>query len=281
MPAGNEFKIYIFELIAAFVLLFMSPDIRAQQTNSSSYHQYLQDVFQSELVYPQEKNEFQITLLPQYQTSSDFNSFNIPFNTEFGLTDSWQVALGLNSFRKIVPHSGSSVSGIGDLQIGSKYSFMNIRNSNFHAAVGFELSIPFRSDDNDDDNRFISYEPYISFAVDFPKLNQIHLFAMTSMEFFGQKNKVDEDMEPTEFNLNGGFLFPYKFIVLTTEFSCNTNKLSGGDEIELYYTPGLILNLPGTWETGLGVPIGLNQQSDSFGIIAMFTFEFSILDKND
>ncbi len=272
---------YIFGVIIASVLFLMSPDIGAQQANSLRYHQYLQDVFQSELVYPQEKNEFQFTLLPQFQESEDFNSFNIPFNAEFGLTDSWQIALSLNSFSRIVPHSEDSFRGVGNFQIGSKYSFMNIANTNFHAAVGFELGIPFRNQNTDSGYGLISYEPFMSLAIDFPRLHQIHLFVMTGLEFFNKKNKVNEELNPTEFNLNGGFLFPYKFIVLITELSCNTNKLSGGDEVELYYTPGIILNLLGAWEAGLGIPIGLNQQSDSFGIMAMFTFEFSISGKDD
>ena len=278
---SSELRNYIPGVLIAITILLMSPDVGAQQTTSVHYHQYLQDVFKSELVYPQEKNEFQFTLLPQFQKSDDFNSILMPFNAEFGITDSWQLAVGLNSFRKSFPHSGPSVNGTGELQIGSKYSFMNIGNTNFHAAFGFELSIPFKNDNNDAGSGFISYEPYVSLAIDFPGLHQLNLFVMTSLEFFDRRNKSNEEPESTELNLNGGFLVPYKFIVFTSEFSCNTSKLTGGNEIQLYDTPGFILNLPGTWEAGLGFPLGLNQQSDKYGIIAMLTFEFNISDKND
>lgn len=272
---------YIWGIAIASLLSFMSLDLVAQPTTLFHYHQYLQDVFQSELVYPQEKNEFQFTFLPQFHKSSDVNSISIPFNVEFGLTNSWQIALGLNSFSKIIPNSRESEKDIGNFQIGSKYSFMNLGNTNFHAAVGFELGIPFRSSNKDSGNGFISSEPFISLAVDLPQLYQIHLFTMTSLEFFSHKNIGNGEIKSTEFNLNGGFLIPYKFIVLTNEFSINTNKLSGGNEIELSYTPGIILSLPGSWEAGFGIPIGLNQQTDPYWIMAMITFEFNMFDKND
>ncbi len=198
-------KKYFLEAVVAIVISFISPDTGAQQTNSLHYHQYLQDVFKSELVYPQEKSEFQFTLLPQFQKSNDFNSIIIPFNAEFGITDSWQIALGLNSFQKIVPYSGSSVYGLDALQVGSKYSFMNIENTNFHAALGFEASIPLKNENSDSGNEHISYEPYILLAVDFPRLHQVHLFTMTSLEFFDQRSNPNEEPEPTELNLNGGF----------------------------------------------------------------------------
>lgn len=262
------------------LVLFLSVNTEAQETGSMRYQQYVQDVFQSELVYPQEKNEFQFTLLPQFEHASELNSFTVPFAVEFGLTNSWQISAGINSFRHIVPYSGPSVNGTGDIQVGTQYSFMNIGNSNFHAVVGFELGIPFRKENNDYSNNVVSYEPYLSLAIDLPQFHKINLFAMTGVEFFNRDSKTQES-EPAEFNLNGGLLFPYKFMVFTSEISFGTNKLNGGDEIELYYTPGLIFNLPGGWEAGLGIPVGLNEQSGNSGIIGMLIFEFDASGKDD
>jgi hypothetical protein len=273
-------KNYFFKAIIALMLFFMSPyTTSAQQVKSLHYHQYLEDVFMSDLVYPQEKNEFQFTLMPQFQKSNDFQFINIPFNAEFGITDSWQIDFSLNSIQSIVPHSASA-NGIGDLQIGSKYSFMNIGNTNFHAALGFEIGIPLNKN-NDFGNKHISYEPYISLAVDFPGLHQAQLFAMTSLDIFDQGSNPKAEFEPTELNLSGGFFVPFKHIVLTSEFSCNTSKLTGGNEIQLYYTPGVVLNLPGAWEVGVGFPLGLNRQSNNYGAMAMITLEFNISGKND
>jgi hypothetical protein len=273
-------KNYCLKAVLALIVFFISPYTVAQQVNSLHYRQYLQDVFKSELVYPQEKSEFQFTLMPEFQKSNDFNSINIPFNTEFGITDSWQVGFSLNSIQKTGPHL-LSANGISDLQIGSKYSFMNMGNTNFHTALGFEISIPLKKGDNNFGNKHISYEPYVLLAIDIPKLHQIQLFAMTSLESFCQKSKPNEEHEPAELNLNGGFFIPYKYFVLTSEFSCNTSKLTGGNETQLCYTPGVVFNLPGAWEAGVGFPLGLNRQSDNFGVIAMITFEFNISGKKD
>lgn len=266
---------YNFEIISTLALCLLSQSIVAQKKDSLHYHQYLQDVFQSELVYPQEKNEFQFTLLAQSQRSPDYKSINIPFNAEFGLTNSWQISLGLSSFTKTISHSEVSFRGADNFQIGSKYSFMNIGNTNFHAAIGFELGIPTRKINPGENKTLVSYEPYISLAVDFPGLDQIQLFSMTGIEFFSQRNRLIIEHEPTKLNSGVGLLVPYKFIVFTSEFSCETNILNGGHETELYFTPGIILNLPGEWEAGIGIPIGLNQQSGKNDLTLMLTFEFN------
>jgi hypothetical protein len=40
-----------------------------------------------------------------------------------------------------------------------------------------------------------------------------------------------------------------------------------------------VWDLPSTWETGVGVPIGINNAADNFRIIAMLTFEFNVLEE--
>src|SRR5215469_10045714 len=51
----------------------------------------LEELFQSETVYPQEKGEFQLTLMPRFLDHRHGNAFVSPVGFEYGLTDSWQV----------------------------------------------------------------------------------------------------------------------------------------------------------------------------------------------
>ena len=48
----------------------------------------------------------------------------------------------------------------------------------------------------------------------------------------------------------------------------------GGEESELYLTPGLVWRPSGTWEVGVGAPIGLTRDADGLRGIVKLTYEF-------
>src|SRR4029077_682712 len=102
-----------------------------------------QGVFQTELVYPQEKGSFQLT--SSFTFSKANNEFANDLTLEYGLTHFWQIDLEWQSFARKRAVDGQILRGSGDLRLGTKYSFMNINGSNFHGAVGFELGLPAAS----------------------------------------------------------------------------------------------------------------------------------------
>ncbi len=261
------------------LLTYPQSKIVAQNDTEKNYYQPIQDVFQTELVYPQEKNEVQLSFFPAFRHSDNENYIGFLIATEYGLTDNWQISFEWNTFQGIFPDFGPSVTGIGDVDIGTQYSFMNIGNSNFHAAFGLELTVPLGNAEKGLGEDQWEYEPYVSLALDFPSLNHAQLFAQAGLGFTQNKKNNDEP-EFNELAFSGGFFVPFNKITLVSELSWTGNKWDGGEEDELYLTPGIILNLPGNWETGLGIPVGLNKQSDDFMILAVLTFEFN-LTKND
>lgn len=265
--------------ITTCILFFYLFGAKAQDTRSINYYQPVQDVFQTELVYPQEKNEVQLTFYPAFRNNSQTDQLNLPLLLEYGLTDRWQIELSWNVFQSRFPANGHPVSRIGNLEVGTQYSFMNINNSRFHAALGMEVEIPLNNPKGYEESQW-EYEPYISLALDLPSLNHAQLFAQTGIGFIQNKTE-DEETEGNELQVNGGFFVPFNKIVLTSELSWWTNKWDGGEENQLYLTPGAIFNLPGSWETGLGIPVGLNKQSDKFMILAILTFEFGLTKENE
>ena len=100
------------------------------------------EMFQSELVYPQEKGELQFTLVPQVRKGGDRTRWIGELVLEYGLTDSLQVELEWSAFERVDPEDGESTAGTGDLELGLKYSWMNIAETGFHSAVGVGLGLP-------------------------------------------------------------------------------------------------------------------------------------------
>ncbi len=270
--------------LLAFCLTFIFVDVKAQQGSVGSYVQPIQEVFQTELVYPQEKNEIQLTTAPTFLKFHSGNGLDIPFKAEYGITDSWQVECEWIAYQNT--HLDNVVSkGVSDLQLGTKHSFMNIKNLPIHAAIGVEVDIPLSTDNSNNEKEEVELEPYAIFAVDFPELNNSQLFAHVGLgiSYEGSSSKEMEfsENEANELCLNGGVFIPVKPFVFTSEINWNTNTWDNGNDNQLYYTPGIVWDAPGGWEFGLGIPIGLNPQSDGYRVIAMLTFEFNLFEDED
>ena len=256
-------------------LFFYSSKVVAQESSEKKYYQPIQDVFQTELVHPQEKNEVQLTFNPVFGKNDGGSYLNLPMLAEYGLTDRWQVELLWNTLQTQFPENGTAYSEIGDLEVGTQYSFMNIANTNFHAALGFELEIPLSHEEGPADNNEWEYEPYVSVALDLPELNNAQLFAQTGVGFVRNKEE-DKGLESEEYSVSGGFFIPINKLVFTSELTVYSGKSDSGRENRFYLTPGAVFNLPGAWEAGVAVPLGLNKRSDEFMVLAILTYEFSL-----
>src|SRR4030095_13351931 len=207
-----------------------------------------------------------------------------PIVLEYGLSDSWQLHFEWDGYTHRRNHEGRSTQGVGDLSIGSQYSFMNIANSNFHTALGFEMGFPVGSVNKGLSNGLMHFEPFIVMAYDLPQLNHSQILTQLILDFVHRlkENKESVENEPAahELTMNSGFFIPFYPFVYTTEFTWQTNEWNnGGNDSEMYITPGLVVNLPGRWEAGVGAPIGLTEDSDNFRVIGMATFEVNVLGK--
>lgn len=129
-------------LIVALLALTLGLDSSALAQEEKD--QPLQEVFQTEMVYPQEKGAL------QFSAALIFGRVNKKFSNdltlEYGLTQAWQVSLQWESFARQKTEGGLISRGSGDLRIGTKYSFMNIRGSHFQKgmrscskAIGYSL----------------------------------------------------------------------------------------------------------------------------------------------
>jgi len=170
-----------------------------------------------------------------------------------------------------------SNSGPGDVEIGTKYTWMDVTEG-FHVAVAFEVQFPTGDIDKELTEGFIEYEPSIIVAKDFPA-NNSQVFLQAGFGFVDRNKSPDDpdEEEPAahEFNLNVGFFVPMDSVTWTTELNLSTNTWNnGGEEEELYLTPGVIWKFHDTVEVGVGIPIGLNDGADNYRAIGMVTAEW-------
>jgi hypothetical protein len=259
------------KLLFIAVLLALTAGFNSKAIAQVVRDQPLQEVFQTELVYPQEKGAFQFT------SASTFGTVNKKFShelaVEYGLTHAWQIGLQWESFARKKSEDGLISRGSGDLRLGTKYSFMNMRGSNFHSAVGFELGLPGASAKKGISEGKIEYEPYVIVAKDFPRLSRLQLFSQLGLTFAHSINRssaADDSHGGKTIEWNSGLFVPYRQARITTEI----NWSKGATENNLYLTPGIIWKLPRDTEFGVGVPLGLSRNAESFRMIVKFVYEF-------
>jgi hypothetical protein len=233
-------------------------------------NQPLQEVFQTELVYPQEKGSFQLSSALTFARAN--KKFSSDLTVEYGLTQAWQIDLQWESFARRETEHGPVTQGSGGLRVGTKYSFMNVSGSNFHSAVGFELSLPASSANKGISEGKIEYQPYVVVAKDFPRLSRLQLFSQMGITFAHSitRSSANDNRDEKTIEWNSGMFVPYRRVRFTTEVSWSRSAA----EETLYLTPGIILKLPRNLDFGVGVPIGLNRNADSSRAILKFVYEF-------
>lgn len=268
---------------AALWLGLMTPLASAQEGDDvEARDQPVQEIFQTGLVYPQERGEVQMTFTSRYGKGNGHSMLQTPVSLEYGITDRWQVEVEWDARRRRTESGEAATRGAGDFSIGTQYSFMNMARSNFHSAVGIEVTLPVANIEKELTEGFIEYEPYFIVAKDFPKLNRMQVFSQVG---FGinqraRRHPDADDDEPAahEFNLGIGAFMPFKQAVLTGEYNLSTNRWNnGGDEREMYLTPGVVVKLPRNWEIGFAVPLGLTRDSEKFGTVFKLIYEFNFL----
>jgi hypothetical protein len=199
----------------------------------------------------------------------------LPLRVEYGLTNAWQLEMQIETLHGLRTDGGERASGLGDLEIGTKYSFMNIGGSRFHTAVGADLTLPVGDPDRGLGEGLTRFEPFVAVGRDLPNLNNAHLFGHVALGLV-RRTRGESDTEPAhELSANAGIIVPMQNLRFVAELNSSTNRWNhDGKESEVYLTPGVVWHLPGRWEAGIGVPIGLNDGADRYRVVAQLIWEF-------
>ena len=226
----------------------------------------IQELFQSDTVYPQEEGEIQLTFRPQYNRGDESVTRSALVAFEYGVTDSLQIEVEWASFLRVDsddPEEGSA-QGIGDLEIGARYSWMNISGSNAHAALGLDFTIPTGAEEKGFGDGEFAVSPIVILAANLPSLHGTHVVANFGTDVGEGAFAFDE----ADWLANLAFFVPVQPLVLSVELNLSAH--------ESFFTPGLIWHASDSLEMGLGVPIGLSEEADDYRVALMLTWEFDV-----
>lgn len=226
----------------------------------------VQELLRSEVVYPQEKEELQVSFAATWEPRKSV--LRTPLSVEYGLTTAWQLGMRVDGVR------GKSRIMAESAGFGIRRSFMDLRGSGFHMAVGLEVEIDGsdKSYEKDETERTeaerhpcLQYGPSIVMAKD--------LLRGRGQVFWQFDVGLTTSGSPVEYRHGAGGLFRTGPVVLTHEFTWSP---ASGPGRELYWIPGVVWRLPGerTWELAGGVPFGFARRTEPFCVTVKLTHEF-------
>lgn len=227
----------------------------------------LEELVRTEMVFPQEKGEVQVSLRLAYARGAEGgDGWSIPLTAEYGLTDRLQIELGWEGYQRI-HEEGETRDGVGNLGISLQYSWLDIANSGINIAAGAEYEfatgdadVILEEDDDDDAERGDSYELYLIVAKDLNSFADKQILVQIGVEH-------EEDAYFDFVNLAG-----YAKVGRNLAASLEYNWHEEGEE--RYISPALAWKAGASWELGLGVSIGVHEEADDYQIIGRVTREW-------
>ena len=230
----------------------------------------VEDLFQSDAVYPQERGEVQLAIAPSYETDGGMRSTAFVLQAQGGLTNVLQLEAEWDG----PVRSGQAGSGytwdVGNLTVGPRIIFKCPRSSPYHVALGLKVELPIGSENGD---RRFGIEAGAIFARDVPAI-RAHVFTGLSIAAplgrgdggVGASGATDAG---TSVVWDSGLFVRAGVFRATGEFTVSRDAAV---QTDLYVTPGVIWHSP-PWEIGLGVPIPLTRGA-SRGAQMHFVYAF-------
>jgi hypothetical protein len=231
----------------------------------------LQELFGTEVVYPQGRGELQTTFGYWFEQGDAAHAAGLPVSIEYGLTDSWQIGIEWLAFSRVSVPGATGVSGIGGVAAGTKYSVMNVRGSGVHAAAGIDLTFSreIQPDGRVETGREL--EPYLALAADLAG-GRLQVFGAAGLSLTsGSENAAARGTTPardedTNLAWNTGALVPFGRVTLATEINVRQDPRHWSSR-ELHVIPSISVRLPRAWHIGVGAPVGLTGVSGAHALM--------------
>jgi hypothetical protein len=222
----------------------------------------VEELFLGTIVYPQEKNEVQLTFGYFDDVDADGNSAQL-FELEYGITDRFQIGLEvpIESVEDEEPFDG-----VRQLGLELYYNFYNNRCRG--RAYGMGLEIGFPVDSAGGEPREFAYEPF------FVAYQEYRAFALNMSAALEVEDPVDSDeAAETAGEIAFGLIGRRRPIVPLLELQVEI----ASEETPVLLAPGLYgSSLLRPFDVAVSFPIGLNDDAPDFGVFFLAVLEFEL-----
>ena len=255
-----------------YVIAFMwVPCIAAAQEAA----QPLQDLFFTEVVYPQDKGETQLTAGALMDRSEPGTAVLVPFSVEYGLTNRWQIQGGWDGYGRLQEGVAPGLR-TARFSIGTKYSVMHIAGSPIHAAFGVDVEFPrassFAENEGEDS---VDMEPFVAMAADVGRHITLFGSATASWAPHDVAALITDAIRPEDTGtLSIGALVAVRHATLATEYTSRSDELPWRLDGAALLTPSLVVHPAHKLEIAVGTPIGIGAGDHQPSFVAHVIREF-------
>jgi hypothetical protein len=239
--------------VACVVALLLLPRVVAGQEAPA---QPVQELFFTEVVYPQDRGEFQFTLGARIDRAESPSSSLVPLAVEYGITDHWQVEAGWDGYSLGLSSPFSDLQ-TARLSVGTKYSLMNIAHSRIHAAFGTDFEFP-RASALDEGEDGMEIEPFAALAADLGWHLTVFGSVAASIQAHQAADAIAGERPDDRGTIGAGALVAYRRFTVAVEYTNRSDALPWRLDGSSLLTPSIVIHPHGSWEIGAGFPIGLH-----------------------
>jgi hypothetical protein len=202
----------------------------------------------------------EIGIVGDYSQWEDADAFVIDLYGKYGIMDAWEVGLDVPLI-SVSPDVGDDESGIGDVNVWTKYQFIDESKDGFGLAAGLNVKLATGSDDKGIGTGHVDWMPFIMASM--KPADQFVLGAKIGFNFVGEPDGANLDDE-FHYTIWGGYAIDER-LGIVAELIGNTARVDGADdplELDAGVTYGLAENL------GLvaGIGAGLSDASPDWRI---------------
>lgn len=221
----------------------------------------VQELFMTQTVQTQRAGEVQLSVGAMHQRDGDLRFSEISSRAEYGLTDRLQLQAQLPFQVNDRPTNFEAQTDVSNLQVGATYSILR-GDDPISLSAGMDVAVPIGDQEAMPDGRnddMTTWKPSLMVARDFGAA-QVHADAQAEI-----------NAGADALNYNVGAIFDAGVFSPIVELNARSVEDS---RPEFYATPGLFYSFSERAQVGVGVPIGLNEQSRDGQIMAKFNLQF-------
>jgi hypothetical protein len=238
--------------------------------------QPLQELFFTEVVYPQEQREVQLTLGLRVDRSRSDLSMLMPLAIEYGLTDRWQIEAGWDGYTQAARSAPITHLRTARVSLGTKYSLMNIAHSRMHAAFGVDAEFPkvdaFAKPEGE---AGMEVEPFVALAGDLNARLTLFGSVGASLEPREVRDLATRGQRPDDRgSISFGGLLALQRVTLAAEYTNRSDELPWRLDGAPLVTPSIAVHPGHQWELATGVPIAVRRGQRQPGFAMNIVREF-------
>jgi hypothetical protein len=246
--------------------------VYGQEQQTLEQRQPLELVFADSIV-PQDRHEAMFTTGGWYsQQQGDTHAALLTQKVEWGISDKLQVSTFVHALQSS-NQNGSTVTGMGDFEVGARYTWATVRSPFTHIAVAFDAGFPTGNPTRGLGEAAYTVSPSLLLSQEFSN-GKYQVFTTDGFEFVVAHRNVEESDTPHHSIFsNSGVSMHLGHGWAVGELSVSSNRWSGGSDTQVAFTPSYVWRLARRTELLLGVPIGFTSSTDHIGGVVKFTFE--------